>query len=185
MISSIRETLVNVLALSPFFVLGPVIAKDHLGGAPAWSAIALGYVIGNLAAAHITYYWAPRRPVLAAIFVSTALTPMLALIGVAAPLWSIIPAALLAGAETTIYNTLTTSTLQANLPDETLGRASAIASIGSTVLVPVGMGLAGVAAGALGTSAVMLSGAAVVLISAAICISLPASRTPLALDRRA
>ena len=71
-ISRIRETIINVLVLSPFFVLGPVIAQNHLGGAPAWSAIALGYVIGNLAAANITYHWAPKRPVLAALTISSA-----------------------------------------------------------------------------------------------------------------
>ncbi len=41
-IYAVHETVRNVLVLSPFFVLGPVIAKSHLGGAPAWSAIALG-----------------------------------------------------------------------------------------------------------------------------------------------
>jgi MFS family permease len=184
MISSIRETIINVLVLSPFFVLGPVIAKNDLGGAPAWSAIALGYVIGNLAAAHITYHWAPRRPILAAFTVSAALVPMLALLGIAAPLWLIVPAALLAGAETTIYNTLSTATLQANLPEETLGRATAITTIGSTVLVPVGMGLAGVIAAAIGTSTVMLGGAALVLISTAICVPLPATHARLELDRQ-
>lgn len=181
---AIHETILDVLVLSPFFVLGPVIAKDHLGGAPAWSAIALGYVIGNLAAAHVTYHWAPRRPVLAALLISTGLAPMLALLGLTAPIWLIVPAALLAGAETTIYNTLTGAALQANLPTHTLGRASAITGIGSTMLVPVGMGLAGIAAGALGTSTVMLGGAALVLITTAICISLPATRTPLKLDRQ-
>jgi MFS family permease len=183
MISAIRETIINVLALSPFFVLGPVIAKDHLGGAPAWSTVVQGYVIGNLAAAHITYHWAPQRPVLAALIVSTALVPLLVLLGVAAPLWSIVPAALLAGAETTIYNTLSTATVQANLPEETLGRTSAITNIGSTVLAPLGMGLAGIVAAALGTSTVMLSGAALVLITALVCIPLPATHTLLSLDR--
>jgi hypothetical protein len=182
-ILAVRETLINVLVLSPFFVLGPVIAKDRLGGAPAWSAIALGYVIGNLAAAHVTYHWAPRRPVLAAFIVSTGLAPMLALLGLTAPIWLIVPAAMLAGAETTIYNTLSSATLQANLSEDTLGRAAAITGIGSTVLVPVGMGLAGVAAGVLGISTVMLGGAALVLITTAICISLPATHTPLELDR--
>ena len=181
---AIHETVLNVLVLSPFFVLGPVIAKAHLGGAPAWSAIALGYVIGNLAAAHITYHWAPRRPVFAAPAISAALTPMLALLGLAAPIWLIVPAALLAGAETTIYDTLVSTALQANLPEHTLGRASAITGIGSTVLVPVGMGLAGVVAGTLGTSTVLLSGAVLVLITTTICISLPATRTPLELDRQ-
>ena len=181
---AIHETVLNVLVLSPFFVLGPVIAKAHLGGAPAWSAIALGYVIGNLAAAHITYHWAPRRPVFAALAISAALAPMLALLGLAAPIWLIVPAALLAGAETTIYDTLVSTALQANLPEHTFGRASAITGIGSTVLVPVGMGLAGVVAGTLGTSTVLLSGAVLVLITTTICISLPATRTPLELDRQ-
>lgn len=177
-------TILNVLVLSPFFVLGPVIAKTSLGGAPAWSAIALGYVIGNLTAAHITYHWAPRRPVLTALSISTALAPMLALLGLAAPIWLIVPAAVLAGAETTLYNTILTAALQANLPERTLGRATAITGIGSTVLVPVGMGLAGVIASVLGTSTVMLSGAALVLITTAACVSLRATRTPLVLDRR-
>jgi len=52
------------------------------------------------------------------------------------------------------------------------------------VLVPVGMGLAGVVAGTLGTSTVLLSGAVLVLITTTICISLPATRTPLELDRQ-
>ena len=51
---------------------------------------------------------------------------MLALIAASAPLWLIVPAALLAGGETTIYNTLLSAALQANLPAHTLGRATAI-----------------------------------------------------------
>jgi hypothetical protein len=38
---AVHETVLNVLALSPLFVLGPLIAQRQLGGAPAWSAIAL------------------------------------------------------------------------------------------------------------------------------------------------
>ena len=179
---SLHVTALNVLVLSPFFVLGPVIAHDRLGGAPAWSAIALGYVLGNLLAAQITYHWAPRRPILAALGLSIALVPLLALLGLGAPLWLIVPAAVLAGAQGTIYNTLATSARQSNLPSATLGRASAITSIGSTALVPVGMGLAGVLADAVGSPAVLLCGSLLVLCLAAICISLPSTRTALALD---
>jgi hypothetical protein len=177
-----HETALNVLALSPFFVLGPVIAKARLGGAPAWSAIALAYVAGNLAAAHVTYHWAPRRPVLAALAVSAALAPLPALLALHAPLGLIAAAAFPAGAQSTIYNTLLTSTLQSNLPSDTLGRAAAITGIGSTVLVPVGMGLAGVAAGAVGAPAVLLAGAGCVLAATAVCAALPATRAPLRLD---
>jgi MFS family permease len=184
LIYATHETIVNVLVLSPFFVLGPVIARARFGGAPAWSAIALAYVVGSLAAANVTYHWAPKRPVLAALTISSALAPMLALLGSAAPLWLILPAALLAGLETTIYNTLLGSALLANLPDRTLGRATAITGIGSTMLVPVGMGLAGIAAAAIGTRTVMLCGAALVLATTVICTWLPAARVKLELDRQ-
>lgn len=183
-IYAIHETVLDVLVLSPFFVLGPIIAKAHLGGAPAWSAIALGYVVGNLAAANITYRWAPRRPVLAALAIDIALAPMIALIGLETPIWLIVPAALLAGAATTIYNTLLRTALQANLPEHTLGRATAITGTGSTVLVPLGMGVAGIVAGALGTTTVMLCGAALALTTTAICISFPATHANLELDRQ-
>lgn len=180
---AVHETILNVLVLSPFFVLGPVIAKAHLGGAPAWSAIALGYAIGNITAANLTYRWAPRRPVLAALAFSTALAPMLALIGLAAPIWLIAPAALLAGAQTTIYDTLLGTAIQANLPAHTLGRASAITGIGSTLLVPVGMGVAGVIAAAIGASTVMIAGAALTLMTTTACMMLPTTHIKLELDR--
>ncbi len=109
---------------------------------------------------------------------------MLVLIGLRAPIWLIVPAALLAGAETTTYNTLLSAALQANLPEDVLGRATAITGIGSSVLVPIGMGLAGVVGGALGTSTVMPYGATVALTATAICITFPATHTILQLDRR-
>lgn len=181
-IYAVHETAINILVLSPFFVLGPVIAKTHLGGAPAWSAVALGYVVGNFIASNVTYRWAPQRPVLAALLIDVALAPMVALIGVAAAIWLIVPAAMLAGAATTIYNTLLGAAVQANLPDHTLGRATAVISIGSTTLVPLGMGLAGIAAGALGASTVMLSGA-IIIIATAACLLFPVTRIALQLDR--
>lgn len=182
-IYAVHETAINILVLSPFFVLGPVIAKAHLGGAPAWSAVALGYVVGTLIASNITYRWAPQRPVLAALLIDVALAPMLALIGVAAAIWLIVPAAVLAGAATTIYNTLLGAAVQANLPNHTLGRATAVIGIGSTTLVPVGMGLAGVAASALGASTVMLSGAIITILATSACLFFPATRIALQLDR--
>ena len=167
-IYAVHETVIDILVLSPFFVLGPVIAKAHLGGAPAWSAVALGYVVGTLIASNITYRWAPQRPVLAALLIDVALAPMVALIGVAAAIWLIVPAAMLAGAATTIYNTLLGAAVQANLPSHTLGRATAVIGIGSSSLVPLGMGLAG---------------ATIVILATAACLLFPATRIVLQLDR--
>lgn len=173
---ALHETLVNVLVLSPFFVLGPVIARLRLGGAAAWSGIALGYLAGSLAAAAIAYHWAPRRPVLAAMAVSAALLPLLLGLGSGAPLWVVLAAAPLAGAQATIYNTLITATMQANLPGETLGRATVLVSLGSKLLVPAGMGLAGLLAGIIGPEPVLLGAGGVMLSVTAICVALPPAR---------
>jgi hypothetical protein len=183
LVYAVHETMINVLVLSPFFVLGPLVAKQHLGGAPGWSAIALGYVLGSLAAAQITYRWSPGRPVLTAILITIALTPLLVLLGLDAPIWLIVPAAAIAGAETTVTNTLVTSVLQCNLPNEILGRGTAVSGIGSTLLVPVGMGLAGLLASSVGTSVVLIAGGGLGVIVSAICATAPATHAHLSLNR--
>lgn len=38
----------NLVAMCPFLVLGPLIAQQDLGGAAAWSAIAFGYAAGSM-----------------------------------------------------------------------------------------------------------------------------------------
>ena len=178
---AVHLTVINVLTVCPLFVLGPVIA-ERLGGAPAWSAIALGYAVGNIAAAQITFRWAPRRPVLAAVTTSTALAPLLALLGLAAPIWLLTPAAFLAGMQSTLYNTLINSTLQSNLPNELLGRVGAVARIGSTLLVPIGMGLAGVLATSIGASTVLIAAAVIVVAAAAAAACCPAGYARLGLN---
>ncbi len=179
---AVHLTVINVLTLCPLFVLGPVVA-ERLGGAPAWSAIALGYAVGNIAAAQITFRWAPRRPVLAAVTTSTGLAPLLALLGLAAPIWLIAPAAFMAGLQSTLYNTLIDSTMQSNLPDELLGRVGVVARIGSTLLVPIGMGLCGVLATNIGAATVLLAAAIIVLAAAAAAACCPAGYARLGLNR--
>jgi hypothetical protein len=121
--------------------------------------------------------------VLAALLISAALAPLLALLGLHAPLWLIVVAAVFAGAETTLYNTLLSSALQSNLPSDTLGRATAITGIGSSLLVPVGMGLAGILANAIGVSTVLIAGAGLVIAATAICASMPSTHAHLHLSK--
>jgi len=182
-VCAFHETVVNVLALGPFFVLGPLVAKQSLGGVTGWSAIALGYVLGNLAAAHVTYHWAPRRPIVAVLLVNLALAPLLVLLGLCASVWLCAPAAALMGASSTVYNTLVNSAVQSNVPDQVLARTMAITGLGSTVLAPLGMGLAGVVAASIGAPAVLIGGALLVVLVSLICGALPAARVQLRLDQ--
>lgn len=144
----------KALAVSPFLALGPLLAQHRLGGAPAWDALGASYAIGGIAGNTIALRWQPARPLLAAILASTLLTPLLALLAATAPLWTLVPAALIAGSQATAYNTWATATTQAHLPDHVHSRAASLTTFAGLAAVPLGMAFAGTAATNLGTTTV-------------------------------
>jgi len=174
--------LLNAIAVSPFFVLGPLVADRHLGGAPAWAAIAIGYAVGSLVAAGLTLRWTPARPISAAVASSLALAPLLALLAGPAPLWLLVPAALAAGAQATIYNTFTSTAQQANIPSHLLSRTNSIVTLGALIAAPGGMALAGLAADTFGTALVLYLAAAWVVAGGAAALAMPSTRSRLALS---
>ncbi|HTX01082.1 MAG TPA: MFS transporter [Acidimicrobiales bacterium] len=173
---SLHVSLLNTLVLSPLFVLGPLVADQRLGGAGAWAGIAMSYAVGSLCGGAIVLRWHPERPMLATFAVSLALAPLPGLLAVPVALWWLAPAALLAGAETSVYNTLATTAQQADVPDRLRSRTGAFVTVGALAGVPVGMGLAGVVAGALGTRSVLGFAAAWVVLSALGAAAVPAVR---------
>ena len=74
----------NLLAICPFLVLGPVIAQQELGGAGAWSAIAFGYAACSIGGSVLVLHWHPAYPLRAAFLGALALTPFLYLLGAGA-----------------------------------------------------------------------------------------------------
>jgi hypothetical protein len=177
-----HASLLNAIAVSPFFVLAPLVADRHLGGAAAWAAIAASYAVGALAASGITLRWRPRRPLFAAYSISLAFAPFLALLAAVAPIWALIPAGLAAGVQASAYNILTTTALQANIPSRLLSRASSIVTLGGLITVPIGMSLAGLAANTLGTATVLGAAALWVVLSGLAAIATPSSRVPITLE---
>lgn len=174
-------SLFNTISLSPFFVLGPLVAKGYLGGAPAWSAIAISYALGALAGSWVTLHWHPDRPMLATFTVSLAMAPLLALLAVPAALWAVLPAGAAAGSQASVYNTLASTCRQVNVPDHLLSRASSFVTLGGLVGAPVGMALAGIAADRFGTHVVLSIAAAWVIVSAVATFAVPSVRERLPL----
>src|SRR5207302_6677744 len=74
------------LTLFPaLLVLGPVVAKAHLGGPGAWAAILSSQGIGSLAGGAIALRYHARRPIVAATLFCVPMGLVLLLLGVAAP----------------------------------------------------------------------------------------------------
>ena len=96
-LQTVQFTLFNLLTWGPYLVLGPVLARDYLGGARAWGAILASYGGGAIIGGLLALGRRPRRPLL----VSTVTTlgfplPPLAL-ALHLPLAAVAAGALLAG----------------------------------------------------------------------------------------
>jgi len=55
-----------------FQVLGPVVAREHLGGPAAWGAITAAEGVGLIAGGIISLRYTPRRPMLLVVVAGSA-----------------------------------------------------------------------------------------------------------------
>ncbi|MGC2485904.1 MAG: MFS transporter [Acidimicrobiales bacterium] len=151
----IEFSLVNALYAS-FLVLGPVVAKQSLGGAPAWGTILAASGIGSIIGGIVMLRFHPSRPLLTATL-STLFFPVpLFLVAGRSPTFVIALVSLLAGAFVTVFSVQWSTTLQREVPSEVLSRVSAYDWFGSLALMPIWMALVGPVAEGIGTSTTLV-----------------------------
>jgi len=145
----------NLVAICPFLVLGPVIADTALGGPRAWTAIVVGYAVGGIGGSAVTLRWQPRHPLRAAFAVALTLSPFLFLLGATAPVPVLTTAAVVAGAQASVFNIFHGTVLQTQVPEHLVSRIASVNLLGTLIAVPLGFSLAGPLAQATSTSAVL------------------------------
>ncbi|MFZ0041808.1 MAG: MFS transporter [Solirubrobacteraceae bacterium] len=139
----------NALA-GAFYVLGPVIAKRHLGGPAAWAALNVAFAVGLLIGGTSLLKIRPRRPLFFATFVFLVMFFPTMLIAIPAPLGVIAGFQVLSGAGAIVGNTMWWTVLQQNIPTEALSRVTSFEWFGTLALMPIGFALAGPVGTALG-----------------------------------
>jgi len=159
----VSASLGNML-FAPVMILGPVVAKQHLGGAVGWGIILAFFGIGSVAGGLLALRLRPAHPLrLGVLTVSLWSLPPLAL-AAGWPLWPVVAAGLVGGAGLAIFNVLWETTLQRSVPREVLSRVSSYDWFGSLAFEPVGQAVAGPVSGALGSPlTLLLSGVGVVV----------------------
>jgi MFS family permease len=154
---------VNAVELGTENVLGPSIANDHFGGAAAWGLIltaqSTGLVLGGL----LMLRFRPRRILLAATLGFLLTIPFLLALAGPIPLVAIVAAAAIAGIGSEIFGILWDTAMQQEIAEEKLSRVSSYDALGSFVLIPLGLAVAGPVAEAIGTRSTILAAAAVSL----------------------
>jgi MFS family permease len=181
-VTIVQFALINAYAIGAFLVLGPFVAEEHLGGAAAWGFILAAEAAGMIVAGIVALRYRPERPLLVATLAVLTMAPLLALLGLAAPLAVILPAAFVAGVGLELYGVFWDTTLQQHIPDEKLSRVSSYDVLGSFALIPVGVAVMGPISNAIGVAETLLGAALVVVVATVAVISVPDVRNLRRLD---
>src|SRR5258708_18603360 len=72
-----------------FLVLGPAVAKAHLGGAAAWGLISAAEATGLIVGGLISLRWTPSRPILYVVLIGAAIALSPLSLAMLLPLWRI------------------------------------------------------------------------------------------------
>jgi MFS family permease len=153
-----------------FSVLGPVVARAHLGGPAAWGTITGAESLGLIAGGLVSLRFSPPRPMLFVVLAggSNALTPL-----ALAMLWPvplICVAAFAVGLAMEIMIVQWTVALARNIPPDRLGRVSSYDALGSVMAMPIGALLAGPIAARIGVSAAEYGAAALILVASGLAL---------------
>jgi len=166
----------HLFVIAPFLVLGPIVAKESLGGAGAWATILTAGAVGSVVAGLLALRLKPRRPLFASFALYAVMVPQAVFLAAKAPLALIAIAALLAEGVLSYGSPVWNSVLQEKIPRELFSRVHAYDIIGSFALLPLGFALAGPVAEAIGVDTVLWFSAAWLLLSTTAIICLPSIR---------
>jgi MFS family permease len=162
-------------------VLGPEIAKRHLGGAAAWGTILTAQTVGLVLCGVLMLRWRPRRMLRVATYSVFSLALVLLALAGPAPLPLVVLAAFASGFGIEVFGVLWDTTMQQEIPQAMLSRVSSYDALGSFVLIPIGLAAAGPIGDAFGARATLL-GAAGLTVVATLLVLL--SRDVRTLERR-
>jgi MFS family permease len=143
---------INACWYGGLLVLGPAIAKQHLGGPAVWGWLNATYSVGLIAGGVAALRYLPKRPMLAVTVLPAAFGLACLAIGELWPLWALMAVWALAGVATEILVVSWNVSLARFIRPDRLARVSAYDGLGSTVAMPLGALAAGPLAAHLGAA---------------------------------
>ena len=152
------------VGIGMYFVLGPLVSREDLGGAQAWGLILTGGAVGGVLGGFLVYRCRPRHPVATAFAIwSIGAIPVLSLVP-PLPLAPIVVASAAFGIAIVFGNTLWETALQQEVRPDRLARVGSIDWLLSLCLMPAGQALAGPLVAPLGVRGTLILAAALMSI---------------------
>jgi MFS transporter len=148
---TVQFALFNLLTWAPFLLLGPVLARQYLGGARAWGLVTAAMALGGvLAGVTLVGRTAPRRPLVAAAAGTYGYGLPCLMLSLHLPLYAVAAGAFVAGTGSATFNTYSATVTQQRVPPEMLARANAFTLTGAYALGSAGLAVIGPVAAVVG-----------------------------------
>jgi MFS family permease len=160
-----------------FLVLGPIVAKQHLGGASAWgligAALGAGAVLGGLIALRIK----PSRPLMLANLAGIPSALQLIALAVPLPTVAIMAVCVVGWAGLTLLNEVWFATVPQLMPADLLARATSFDWLLSTIAMPLGFAVSGPLADHIGVQPTLVAAAAIMAVPLLLIVLVPGVRS--------
>ena len=153
-----------------FQVLGPVVARQHLGGAASWGAITASESCGLIAGGLVSLRFSPRRPMLFCVLTgaSVAFSPLV--LALALPLPAVCATTFIMGVATEVMMVLWMVALARAIPSDKLARVSSYDAFGSLMAMPLGALAAGPVSAAIGVARTQFGAAGLIAAVSLLCL---------------
>jgi predicted MFS family arabinose efflux permease len=153
-----------------FSVLGPVVAREHLGGPAAWGAITAADALGLIAGGLVSLRFTPRRPMLFVVLTGAAIAISPLSLAMVLPLPAVCLASFGLGVLVEMMMVQWTVALARNIPPDRLARVSSYDVLGSVMAMPLGALIAGPLGTAIGISSAQYAAAAAIVVASALAL---------------
>jgi hypothetical protein len=158
-------------------VLGPVAANQSLGGSTGWSWVLGAEAVGMIVGVTVAIRARPRHPVRLAVLLTFPLASVPLALGLGAPLPVAAGSAFVGGVALDIIVVMWDTTMQREIPAAALSRVSSYDALGTLMLGPVGLLVAGPSVGVVGVRPALLVSAAVIGLATLAALASPGVRT--------
>ncbi|WP_181956238.1 MFS transporter [Streptomyces leeuwenhoekii] len=169
----VQFSVANAVVGAADAVYGPLVARDHLGGAGPWG-VALGFFgAGTVAGALLMTRWKPHRLLLAGTLCVFPLALPSAALAVPVPIGVLCAVMFVTGVTLEVFGVSWMTALHQEIPEEKLSRVSAYDWFGSVALMPLATALAGPAEEAFGRTPSLWGCAALIVVMTAAVLCVP------------
>jgi hypothetical protein len=175
-VTTLQFALYNLFTWAPYLLLGPILARQYLGGASAWGIIAASYAAGSVLTGLALVGRRPRRLMLVATIGTFGYPIPVLTLAIHAPVYLVAAGAFAGGIGSAVANTYISTATQQQVPVQMLGRVTSFTLTGSYALGSMAWVFIGSIAALVGPGRVLAFAAAYATASALVVLCIPAVR---------